>query len=427
MLLPKSGHMLNKIKIMKSIKLGLFGFGCVGKGFYEILQSNATYKNSIKTVVVKDQNKIRAIEASRLSYDKNDILLDEEIDIVVELIDNTDDAYFIVSEALKKGKKVITANKKMLANHLEELIQLEQTYGGILLYEAAVCGSIPIINILQHYYQEENLESIKGIFNGTTNYILTKVIKENLSYSSALQQAQSLGFAESDPTSDVEGFDPSYKAAIVAASAFGIFVKPDNIIRSGISGLQLLDIEYAKKNNWELKLQVQLQSKNGVVWLSVLPAFTNQTDPLANIAFENNTVVIQADYAKEQQFSGKGAGDFPTGSAVWSDLINIIDNKRYPYKKLKTNQNVLINPDGFIKVYVRSENGILDTSDLPWQELENHFKDKLDNYTIGYISLKQLKRIIKKYNSSIFVALLPDSEIKLNTAIKTKELETARF
>ena len=238
----------------KELKIGLFGFGCVGQGLYHVLNNSTGFKADIKKIVVKNKFKEREVEPELISYDKWDILADPEIDIVVELIDDADDAFEIVSEALKRKKHVVTANKKMLALHLEELYHLQKENDVSLLYEGSACGSIPIIRTLEEYFDNEELEKVSGIFNGTTNYILTKIVNEKLSYSGALKQAQEQGFAETDPKNDVEGFDAKFKAVILALHAFGLIIKADEVFNIGITTLHDHDINYASEKGYKIKL-----------------------------------------------------------------------------------------------------------------------------------------------------------------------------
>ena len=179
----------------KNLKLGLFGFGCVGQGLYHVLEETRGVKAEIRKICVKNRNKKRPLTEDLFTFSKDEILDDPEIDVVVELIDDAVAAYEIVKSALQKGKAVVTANKKMLAEHLEEIYDLQKLHGKPVLYEGAVCGSIPILRNLEEYYDNDLISSIEGIFNGSTNYILTKVFEENKSYTDALTRAQELGFA----------------------------------------------------------------------------------------------------------------------------------------------------------------------------------------------------------------------------------------
>ncbi|HXD92717.1 MAG TPA: homoserine dehydrogenase, partial [Bacteroidia bacterium] len=238
----------------KKLKIGLFGFGCVGQGLYYVLNNSTGFKADIVKIAVKNRDKKRSVTADLITYDKWEILNNPEIDVIVELIDDADEAFNIVSEALKRGKHVVTANKKMLALHLEELYALQQKHNVSLLYEASACGSIPIIRSLEEYFDNEELEKVSGIFNGTTNYILTKTISEKLSYDNALKQAQEKGFAETDPTNDVEGFDAKFKTVIIALHAFGLIIKQEDVLNLGITTLHDNDIKYASEKGYKIKL-----------------------------------------------------------------------------------------------------------------------------------------------------------------------------
>ncbi|HEY9534898.1 MAG TPA: homoserine dehydrogenase, partial [Mucilaginibacter sp.] len=200
----------------KKLNIGLFGFGVVGQGLYDIIKTK-NLNLEIKKIAIKDGTKERSLPAHYFTTDKNELLNNPEINTIIELINDTEAAFDIVSTALKTGKNVVSASKKMIATYLAELIALQHEYGTSLLYEGAVCGSIPIIRNLEEYYDNELLHSISGIFNGSSNYILSKGFLENLDYASALKQAQDLGFAETDPISDVGGYDAKYKLIIAAA------------------------------------------------------------------------------------------------------------------------------------------------------------------------------------------------------------------
>ena len=243
-------------------KIGLFGLGCVGQGFYETLVQNEL-PASIARIVVRNPGKERDVDNSLLSFNANDILNDDSISVVVELIDDADFAFQIVSESLKKGKSVITANKKMVATHLAELHALANANGAQLFYEGAVCGAIPVIQNLDRYFQSESLHSVEGIVNGSTNYILSKVLDENLTYQEALEQAQLNGFAETDPSLDVDGHDPSYKLRILIWHAFGLDAPVNSIFRRGIRQIQKQDVRYAQDNGWKIKLLARARKENG--------------------------------------------------------------------------------------------------------------------------------------------------------------------
>lgn len=317
----------------KKLKLGLFGFGCVGQGLYHVLQETNGVKAEIKRIGVKHREKQRPLQNTIFSYDPREILDDPEIDVVVELIDDAQVAFELLKRSLENGKAVVTANKKMLAEHLEEIYHLQRKYGRPVLYEGAVCGSIPIIRNLEEYYDNDLLSSIEGIFNGSTNYILTKVFEEQKNYAEALRQAQELGFAESDPALDVLGYDPKYKLVIAIAHTFGVFVRPDEVINFGIDRISEVDLRYARDNHLTIKLVARAFKTGNRVFGLIAPQYIDAHHPLASVRNEYNAVQVQSAFAEKQLFVGKGAGSYPTGSAVLSDISALTYDYRYEYKK----------------------------------------------------------------------------------------------
>ena len=238
----------------KQLNIGLFGFGVVGRGLYEVLQSTPTLQATIKKIVIKNADKKRSIAAENFSTDANVILNDKNINVVVELIDDADAAFEIVKSALQNGKAVVSANKKMIAEHFEELLKLQQENNTALLYEAACCASMPIVRNLEEYYDNDLLKSIRGIINGSTNFILTKILEEHLEFKAALTMAQQLGFAESDPKLDIGGFDAANKLSILLAHSFGVITKPTGFIFNGIENISLPDATVAKEKKYSIKL-----------------------------------------------------------------------------------------------------------------------------------------------------------------------------
>ena len=335
----------------KILKLGLFGFGCVGQGLYHVLHETHGVKAAIKKICVKHADKKRPIDAGFFTLSKEEILNDPEIDVVVELIDDSEAAFAIVKEALSKGKAVVTANKKMVAEHFEELYELQQQYNQPLLYEGSVCGSIPIIRNLEEYYDNDLISSIEGIFNGSTNYILTEIFDGRKSYHEALKKAQELGFAESNPDLDVKGFDAKFKLTIAIAHTFGVFVKPDLIVNFGIDKISDVDLKYARENGYTIKLIARAFKQGNKVYGFVAPQFIETTHLLANVRYEYNAVLVQGAFAEKQIFVGKGAGSYPTGSAVLSDVSALVYGYRYEYKK-KEQDHLSFSNDASIDVVV---------------------------------------------------------------------------
>jgi homoserine dehydrogenase len=337
----------------KQLTIGLFGFGVVGEGLYKILQQTPSLKASIKKVCIKNPGKKRNAPDSLFTTDKDELLNDAEINVIVEVIDDADAAFKIVTTALKNGKDVVSSSKKMIAEHLAALLQLQQQTTHSFLYEASACASIPVIRNLEEYYDNDLLHSIKGIVNGSTNFILTKIFEEHLDFKQALIMAQQLGFAESDPKLDVEGYDAVNKWALLLTHAYGIIESPDNILFNGIQNIHAGDAIVAKAKNQQIKLVAQAKKlQNGKVAAFVLPQFVKQDDPLAFVKNEYNGVVIESGFADKQFFYGKGAGSFPTASAVLSDISALRYQYKYEYKKLYHHKPHELSNDIFLRVYV---------------------------------------------------------------------------
>ena len=373
----------------KKLTIGLFGFGVVGQGLHDIIRTK-NLNIEIKKIAIKNPDKKRSLPAELFTTDKNEILNNPEINTVVELINDTEAAYDIVSTALSSGKNVVSASKKMLALHLQELIDLQHEHGTSLLYEGAVCGSIPIIRNLEEYYDNELLHSISGIFNGSSNYILSKGNLENLDYDSALKQAQDLGFAETDPTSDVGGYDAKYKLVIAAAHAYGIVIKPEDVINIGIQNLSAYDMQYAREKNLKIKLvPVAKELDNKHVTLFVLPKFVTETEFLYNVEYEYNGVTVQAAFADQQFFFGKGAGGHPTGSAVLSDIAALRYGYGYEYKKAREQQGLNFTNNVELNVYLRYEDEYL-VQDLGFIHIHERYYSDNFKYVCGKINLQNL-------------------------------------
>jgi homoserine dehydrogenase len=398
----------------KKLKLGIFGFGVVGQGLHDIIRTKALNFEIVK-FAIKDPNKKRTLPAELFTTDKNEILDNPEINTVVELINDSVAAYEIVKRALSSGKNVVSASKKMIADNLEELIQLQKQYGTSLLYEGAVCGSIPIIRNLEEYYDNELLHSISGIFNGSSNYILSKVYNEGLDYDTALKQAQDLGFAETDPTSDVGGFDAKYKLVIAASHAYGVVVKPEEVLNIGIQTLSAYDLQYAKEKRLKIKLvPVAKELDDQHVAMFVLPRFVNSEQFLYNVDNEYNGVVVQAAFADQQFFFGKGAGGHPTGSAVLSDIAALRYDYQYEYKKAHEKKDLKFTNDIELSIYLRYDDEAL-VEALDFEHIHERFYSGKFRFVIGTIKLKNLIANQQRISTeNAFVACTGDlKEVKL--------------
>ena len=316
------------------LRIGLIGFGCVGQGLYDILQKLPEFGAVVKRIAVKSPTKPRTLPASRFDFHADDLLTDPDLDVLVEVIDDADEAFRLVSTALRHGRQIVTANKAMVARHLPELVQLQQQYGGALLYEAAVCGSIPIIRTLESYFGSEPLQSVGGILNGSSNYVLSRMGEEGSDYNAALAEAQALGFAETDPTLDMGAFDPGSKAVILAAHAYGLLLHPDQVLNLGIENITVQDIQLAAAGGQKIKVVASLQRlADSRVTVLVTPQFVGIESPLHSVEREFNGVAIQAAFADAQFLRGRGAGGHPTGSAVLADLAALRRGYRYAYHK----------------------------------------------------------------------------------------------
>jgi homoserine dehydrogenase len=406
----------------KKLKLGLFGFGCVGQGLYHVLHETHGVKAEIKKICVKHEGKPRPIDEKFFIYNKEEILNDPEIDVVVELIDDADAAFEIVKTSLEHGKAVVTANKKMLAEHLEEIYHLQKKHGRPVLYEGSVCGSIPILRNLEEYYDNDLLKSIEGIFNGSTNYILTKVFEERKNYEVALRQAQELGFAESDPSLDVKGFDPKYKLTIAILHTFGVFVKPENVINIGIDKISEVDLKYARENGYTIKLIAQAHKVGDRVYGLVAPQYIEATNPLASVRNEYNAVQVQGAFAEKQLFVGKGAGSYPTGSAVLSDISALTYDYHYEYKKIFQERQILFSNEASVEVIVsfKGENTI---TSADFDHFEGGYMGHGLQFLQGAVGLEKIREW--SAHPDVNVILTPGSKIAPLKSIEKEALAVA--
>ncbi len=373
-------------------KIGLIGFGCVGQGLYLLLNSTGYEKAQIKSIAVKSKDKPRIAPNEILRYSADELIDDPEIDIIIEAIDDADAAFDIARKTIVAGKDFITANKKMVATHLEELTALAQLNNVVFRYESAVCGAIPIVQTIDNYFAYEPILSLRGIFNGTSNYILSKIFNEKLEYRVALKQAQDLGFAETDPTADVGGYDPKYKLIILALHAFGVYLANEDVLNFGIDSLNKEDIDFARERNLKIKLVPSIYQIDGKVFGYVLPEFVSEKDNLYQVENEFNGVNIEAGFAGAQFLYGRGAGSFPTASAVASDLDHVVNKRGYFYQKKIKPSTVADDANILIEVYTRFTNEAIQKVLAFENVTEGLFTEDFRQLT-GYISLKQLKNV----------------------------------
>lgn len=395
----------------KQQTIGLFGFGVVGQGLYHVLEKSPATNAIIKSICIKDTSKERSIPEDIFCTDYNTIINDPEINLVVELINDAQEAYTIVKSALLAGKSVISGNKKMVATHIEELIDIQHKTGSALLYDASACGSIPVIRNLEEYYDNDLLLSITGILNGSSNFILSNVFNHNQNYSDALRKAQELGFAEADPSLDVNGSDSLYKLIILAVHGFGTIVSPDEVFRFGIDNLNEFDIKYAREKGKKIKLIAKATKINGKSFnLLVMPNFVSPDKYIYNVEDEYNGVVIEGEFYEKQFMFGKGAGGFPTGSSVLSDITARMHGYKYEYKKQTYFDRLQFTNDVNLKIYLRYKD-VLDFEHFDFESIDEKFTGREYNYVVGTINLKNLKKVQKLISKlDIFLAFLKSPE-----------------
>jgi len=317
---------------MKTIKIGLLGLGNIGTGSYKTLEMNRDEieKSSgldlrITKILEKDTERKRDITVSpeQFTQDPEEIFNDPDIQIVIELLGGIEPAATFMAEAMKHGKSVVTANKAAVAANYERLTNTAKENGVMFRYEASVGGGIPILNALTTVLKANKYEEVLGILNGTTNYILTQMTDYGLDYEDVLKVAQEKGFAEADPTADVEGIDCANKLSILMALTFGNYVPPTQIPTEGITGITKQNIKNAKANGCRIKLISSARMVNGKVEYAVKPMELPETHPLASVNNEFNAIFVKGNAVDELMFYGKGAGPLPTGSAVMGDVLEI--------------------------------------------------------------------------------------------------------
>jgi homoserine dehydrogenase len=359
------------------IKVGLLGFGTVGTGVLRIIEQHQEdlyhqtgCKIKVGKILVQSMEKQRSIfiEEGVLTLNADEVLLDPEIDIIVEVIGGVEKTKDYIAQALDQKKHVITANKDLMAIHGAELLTLASKNGCDLFYEASVAGGIPILRALVEGFSSDRVKKMIGILNGTTNYMLTRMSKEGLSYNECLKQAQELGYAESDPTSDVEGLDAARKLAILGTLGFHTEISLDEVKVRGISKVSKEDLDYGKSFGYEMKLLGIADREGQEIELAVQPTFVHKSHPLAHVNGVFNAVYVYGEAVGETMFYGPGAGELPTATAVVSDLVTVVKNLKlgvngrgmvapYREKVLKPKERILNRY--FIRLVVEDQSGVL--------------------------------------------------------------------
>jgi homoserine dehydrogenase len=405
----------------KKLIIGMFGFGVVGEGLFKVLQKTPSLNATIKKVCIKNPDKKRDAPEGLFTTEKNELLNDEDINVIVEVINDSEAAFAIVTTAMQRKKSVVSASKKMIAEHLAELLIMQRATGMSLLYEAAAGASIPIIRNLEEYYDNDLLHAMRAVVNGSTNFILTKMFSENLDYSEALLLARQLGFAESDPTLDVEGFDAANKWTFLLTHAYGIVTKTEQLVFTGILHITSPDAIFAREKGYQIKLVAEAKKlEDGKIAAFVLPQFVKADDPLAFVRDEYNGIVVESSFADKQFFYGKGAGSFPTASAVLSDLSALRYDYRYEYKKLYHHKPSELTSDYYLEVYV-SFNSIRFIPTEYFAIIKQGHKHKERSYIVGVISFSKLKENAWWKDPDVSLIVMPNGIIPVLASAYTAE------
>lgn len=318
----------------RTLRIGLFGCGVVGSGLVKILQAKRRefckrYNTdiSIGKICVRDIDKERDVEldGELFTTDRNELIYDDSLDMIIEVIGGYDDAKDIIVRSLENGKDVITANKYLLSYEIEELRSIARQNNARLIYSASVCGSVPVIKALDEFRLYDEVTKIRGIVNGSTNFILTMMANEGVTFARALEEAQRRGFAEADPTFDISGHDAAQKLSVLCYHAFGEHIHPKYIEVSGIERISLIDIHEAADSGEVIKLIAEAEVILGKVHARVSPQRIAKTHLFSNTNDEFNAFEMTTKYAGAQILYGKGAGSFPTASAIVSDIISVVN------------------------------------------------------------------------------------------------------
>jgi homoserine dehydrogenase len=379
--------MFRTSKDMSNIKKAiLIGYGTVGQGFYKALTARPIEGVELKAVVVKNKDKERDIA---VQYDAMAAVESLNYDVIIEAIDDSEVAFTIAQKALINGKTVISASKKMLAKHLIELKELERTYSGTLLYEAAVAGGVPVLQTTDNYLANDTVHSVRGILNGTTNYILTQTFQKKINPTEALKQAQNAGFAESNPINDLNGSDARSKLILLVEKLWSIVLKEEDVLTFGIEHLNSDDVRYTREQNKEVRLIAQAIREGDEVFATVLPTWINLNDNLSAVRAEHNAIVFECECLGEIQLTGPGAGKGPTGKAIWNDLWQASQSNRYNQRRLHLQP---LNTKGRkVAVYVRYSNEAI-RSTLTFDKEKEVITNGEFKYLKGLIDVSELQK-----------------------------------
>lgn len=383
------------------LNIGILGFGTVGEGIKEILDARREEieditgeKVNIKKVMVKNIDKDRNIEKNLLTTDFSQILNDDDIKIVIEVTSDLEESYENIKKAIKNKKHVITANKAIVSKYFEELKELSRENGVEFLYEASVAGGIPIIKPLKDQVNINEIHEIQGILNGTCNYILTNMFENSLDYQYVLKRAQELGYAEADPSADVEGYDTLRKLRILATIAYGTRVGEEDILLEGINKISKLDVETIKAMNSTVKLIGESKIEDSEIKSFILPTIVKNDSYFATVNQAMNSVAFRGDMVGELKFYGPGAGKLPTASAILVDLVDILEGK---YRRSRRPRKIpLVNSKGVKEnFYIRMNKKVKLDSNIVEKDLSNQDNTLL---VTKKINIEEVYKIIRENN-----------------------------
>ncbi len=408
------------------IQVAIMGHGVVGSGVAEIL---LTHNESLKKKVYKEINIKRILDlrefpelsyADKFTKDFNDIVNDDEIKVVAEVMGGVNPAFDFVKRCLEAGKSVVTSNKELVAKKGAELLAIAKEHNVNFLFEASVGGGIPIIRPLNNCLVANEVDEIAGILNGTTNFILTKMITESMSFKDALALAQQLGYAERDPSADVDGHDACRKICILASLAFGKHVYPDNIHTEGISNISLEDVEYAERWGGVIKLIGDVKNtENGLLDIFVAPMLISNNSQLSSIDDVFNGILVKGDATGDVVFYGKGAGKLPTASAVVADIVDCVKHisaRKYLFWDDCDGSNVMPYEQSVSAMYVRA-NGDIKVAKAVFGDVE---KLQRNNAPENEIAFTTTAMTVKEFNEKL--AQLAENGVEVINTIRIGDL-----
>ncbi|GLB47353.1 hypothetical protein WR164_13320 [Philodulcilactobacillus myokoensis] len=401
---------------MKEINIGILGLGTVGIGIVQLLKKRqAKIKNiygvhfNLKTIAVRDVNKKRNVELpanTKLCDDDSKVIDDPDIQIVIEVTGNVDGAYHAIQRAMQSGKSVITANKEMLASHINDLNTIAKNNQVNFFYEASVAGGIPILRVLSESILTDSFEQVNGIINGTSNYILSEMLTNQADYHQVLEAAQQLGYAEANPRNDVKGYDAAYKLSILSYLIFGQFLPVSKIRLQGIDQISIEDLKAAQNDGYKIKLIANLKRKHKQLTASVVPTAIKKDEQLANVDGVQNAIQVTSDALGRTTYTGAGAGSLPTANSVLSDLIASANTETNGYSMALQNDNN--NDYQIIKNGGKSQYLIIihlrDNQINSVAKLESIQKIKFDNISTmmtNEISYPELQLLLKKIKNHV--------------------------